>query len=614
MTNADRVAKIRAHTTAGEWETAAAELRLLLSPGLPYLEMARVQRLVDQTAAKVPGRLRRVKIAILSSSTTALWTPLLRSLCWRDHIAAEFYEGLFGAYQQEVLDPASGLHAFAPDIIVLAVNWRDLALPQFNGNAEVAAAPWIELWERIAARLPAHLIMTAFDRPSQEPGGTLAWSQLGGRDRVIQAVNELLLNACKGRAVSLVDTQRLAMETGWSRWADVPLWHKAKQHPGLDALPAFSEAVVAQVRAVLGLTRKVVVCDLDNTLWGGIIGEDGLDSIRIGPGTAEGEAHQALQQYLKDLTTRGILLAVNSKNNLEDALAPFEKHPGMVLRREDFASFQANWTDKASNLKAIAQELSLGSDSFVFLDDNPIEREWVRSCMPEVAVPDPGSNVYGFIPALERGRYCEAITLSAEDRQRANQYRQEAQRKERERSAGSVEEFLASLGMQARAERATPASLDRLTQLCNKTNQFNLTTRRYTKANMEEMAANGWVCGFSLRDSFGDYGVIGCLVALPVAGEPTCWDIDTWLMSCRVLGRQMEQYMFDELVLAATSAGVQELRGRYIPTAKNGLVREHYAKLGFETLATEEGGAAQYRFLVPPQWARRAVFVNQGQQ
>lgn len=598
---------------------AALGLRQLLAPGLGYSELARLQRFAAQTAAKLPPGQRQARIAVISSSTTALWVPLLRTLCFRDGIDAEFYEGPFGNYQQEILDPDSGLYRFNPTIVVLAVHWRDLGWPPFAADPAAAIESQVErwrgLWHTFAARSSAHLIQFAFDRPSVEAGGYLSIARQDGRERMILRLNDQLWSETSGRSVSLLDTPRVALETGLHRWSDAALWHKAKQHPGLDALPALAESALAQFRALLGLTRKVVVCDLDNTLWGGVIGEDGLDGIRLGPGTADGEAHVALQVYLKELAARGILLAVNSKNNLDDALLPFTSHPGMVLRREDFASFEANWTDKASNLRAMAQALSLGTDSFVFLDDNPVEREWVRSRMPEVAVPEPGSPnsiATGLVLALERGRYFESLALSAEDTARASHYQREVGRREKERVAGSMEEFLSGLGMHAAAVPVNDGNLERITQLTNKTNQYNLTTRRYTKAQVEALAYrnDGWLQAFELRDSFGDYGLVGCVFCL--ATGDGIWEVDTWLMSCRVLGRQMELFMMDHLVAAAQSHHVRELWGVYRPTAKNGLTQQHYPNLGFETITTNlEPSETRYRLEVPAQWSPRAVFINQ---
>jgi FkbH-like protein len=378
----------------------------------------------------------------------------------------------------------------------------------------------------------------------------------------------------------------------------------------MDALPALAEAMVSHVRAVLGLSRKVLVTDLDNTLWRGVIGEDGLEGIAIGPGSPEGEAHLALQRYLRELKSKGVVLAVCSKNNPEDARLPFERHTHMALRLDDFAAFRANWEDKVTNLRAMARDLSLGLESFVFLDDNPVEREWVRSQLPEVAVVELGPSPFHFVRDLDRGRYFETLSLSAEDLARAAQYRIEAQRESLRSSAASLDEFLHRLQLQARVEPVSPRNLTRVTQLINKTNQFNLTTRRYTEAQVRALAEDpgAWTGAFHLSDSMGSYGLIGVVFCRPFGGEPA-WEIDTWLMSCRVLGRQMEKFMLDRLLEAAIQKRVPRIVGVYRRTAKNGMVENLYGQLGFQRTAANEI-ETRYELTVPPRLVVTATHVR----
>jgi len=605
---------IRKAGQAGNWEAAARDLRRLLNLQLTYSQLARCARTVSLVAEHAPSQQRQSRIAVLASSTTALLIPVLQALAFRDGIQCEFYEGLYGAYQQEVLDPASGLYAFQPDIVIIGLHWRDLHLPPVTEEPESAVRSRVAevtgLWEALNATARVHIIQYGFDLPAEEPWGYLAAALPGGRERVIHAVNQSLRQQAEAKNVSIIDTQRIAMEVGLARWSDPLMWSKARQHPGPEALPALAEALIAQVRAVCGLSRKVLACDLDNTLWGGVIGEDGLAGIRIGPGTPEGEAHAALQMYLKELAARGILLAVCSKNNPADAELPFREHSGMVLRLDDFAVFIANWSDKATNLRSLSSELSLGIDSFVFLDDNPIERDWIRAQLPQVAVPEPGPSIYGFLAALDRGRYFETLVLSKEDRTRSMQYRGEAQRRQLQSEAQSLDDFLAGLEMQAACQPVSSKNLERVTQLTNKTNQFNLTTRRYTQAQVEELAARTdcWTGVFQLEDKFGDYGLIGVIFCGP--STAAVWEIDTWLMSCRVLGRRMEQFMFDQLVRAAQAAGIHELIGVYRPTAKNPLVAHHYESLGFEPI-NKDSAELRYSFAIPVEpWNEKAGFVR----
>ena len=400
--------------------------------------------------------------------------------------------------------------------------------------------------------------------------------------------------------VSILNMAAVQREVGTKHWEDELHWTRYRQHPATEALPELAEAYISQVRAVLGLSRKVLVTDLDNTLWKGVIGEDGLDGIGIGPGSPEAEAHLHLQRYMLDLKRRGILLAVCSKNNLEDAQLPFQQHPHMALHLEDFAAFRANWEDKATNLRAIARELSLGLDSFVFLDDNPLEREWVRSQLPEVAIVELGSSPFHYLRQLDGGDYFEALSLSGEDLARAGQYRVESQRESMRASSASLDDFLQALQLQASVEAIISKNLARVTQLVNKTNQFNVATRRYTEAQVRALAEDqqGWAGAFQMSDRMGSYGLIGVLCCRP-ASDGVDWEIDTWLMSCRTLGRQMEKFMFDRLVEAAVARGIRRIVGVYFPTAKNGLVKELYDQMGFRRIE-ESSEAVRYEFEVPP--------------
>ncbi len=455
------------------------------------------------------------------------------------------------------------------------------------------------------------MVQHGFDFPAEDPYGYLSQSLPGGRARMIAAINRRLSRSYSPPLMCPFSTRPLpsSASAGSDRWEDAGLWHSFRQHPSTEALPALAEAQQAHLRAVLGLTRKVLVVDLDNTLWKGVIGEDGLQGIQIGPGTAAGEAHQRLQEYLRDLKTRGILLAVCSKNNPEDARLPFEKHEHMVLRLDDFAAFQANWNDKAQNLREIAERLSLGLDSFVFLDDSPLEREWVRSQLPQVAVVELGSSAFHYVRDLDRGKHFFALSLSKEDLARAEQYQAESQREILRSTSQSLDEFLSQLQLEALVVPVSSANLARVTQLANKTNQFNVTTRRYTEAQVERLAAGAgtWAGAFHLSDRMGSYGLIGLIFCVPSAGR---WEIETWLMSCRALGRQMERFMLDRLLEAAVENGVREIIGVYRPTAKNGLVANLYDNLGFSRVPGETSGEVRYSMIVPEIAAITATWIR----
>jgi FkbH-like protein len=609
----DLLAYARALAGCGRYEDVAGQLRLALAQPVRYPFFPRAEKLIAKIAGAGILTVRSCRIAILGSSTTSLLAPVLSALCLRDRVKADIYQGLYGAIQQEALDPDSGLARFRPDIVLVVMHWRDLHLDAVTGSEDEAVGHVVEeqksLWKRLSDSFGCHVVQHAFDFPAEEPFGYLAGSLPGGRTRVIEKINMRMREEAPV-FVSILDVPAVQRQAGTHRWEDAMAWSSFRQHPAADALPELAELQMAHIRAALGLTRKVLVTDLDNTLWKGVIGEDGLNGIGIGPGTPAGEAHQQLQAYLLDLKKRGILLAVCSRNNPEDARLPFEQHPNMLLRMDDFAAFRANWDDKVSNLQAIARDLSLGLDSFVFLDDNPLEREWVRSQLPQVTVVELGSSVFHYVRDLDRGRYFHALSLSAEDLKRADQYRTEAQRENLRASAASLDEFLSSLQLEASVEPITEKNLARVTQLVNKTNQFNVTTRRYTEAQVRARAEHprGWTAAFHMSDRMGSYGLIGVLFCVPGA-ETSEWEIDTWLMSCRTLGRQMEKFMFDRLADAAVEAGIRRITGVYRPTQKNVLVRELFDQLGF-TRVSESPEEIRYVWSVPEVHTPTATHVR----
>ncbi len=357
----------------------------------------------------------------------------------------------------------------------------------------------------------------------------------------------------------------------------------------------------------MGLTKKCLVLDLDNTLWGGVIGDDGLGGIRLGQGDGEGEAFLAFQRYAKALKQRGILLAVCSKNSEHVAKEVFEKHPEMVLRLDDISCFMANWNDKAANLREIARTLNIGLNSLVFADDNPVERSLVRQLAPEVVVPELPVDPADYIQAIAQHRYFQITSLGREDLQRAEYYRTNAHREELLSGSENVEDFLKSLAMVARIAPVDDVSLERTAQLINKSNQFNLTTRRRTAAEVMALAVDPewFTCTVSLRDRFGDNGLISVLLAKREADSLV---IDTWLMSCRVLKRGVERLLHNYLCRWARRHGLHRIRGEYLATVKNGLVKDHYAGLGFSRV-DDSPGRTVWEFVIAGDWTAPATQI-----
>ncbi len=409
--------------------------------------------------------------------------------------------------------------------------------------------------------------------------GTLSW--------LIARIN-LELDALSSSGIVILDAAGLAANVGLANWHDATLWNMAKLPFAQNYVPIYSDYVCRIIAARRGKSRRCLILDLDNTLWGGVIGDDGMEGILIGQGDATGEAHLHVQQVALGLRDRGVVLAVSSKN--EDAIArqPFREHPDMLLKEEHFAVFHANWSDKASNIRAIAETLSLGLDSMVFLDDNPAERLQVRTEIPEVAVPElpPDPALYGRI--LLAAGYFEAVAFSEEDRQRAAFYQQNAQRTAL-LNQSDMEGYLRSLNMEITFAPFDATGRARIVQLINKSNQFNLTTKRYSEPEVKQMEQDPGIFTRQIRlaDTFGDNGMISVVICRML---PEAWMIDTWLMSCRVLGRRVEEAVLQDMTDNATKAGARRLIGTYIPTARNAIVREHYKKLGFVKTAIHDSG------------------------
>ncbi len=346
------------------------------------------------------------------------------------------------------------------------------------------------------------------------------------------------------------------------------------------------------VRALTSGRRKVLVLDLDNTLWGGVVGESGPHGIAVG-GTGEGQAFTAFQKYAKRLKDSGVILAVSSKNNDADAREPFEKNEEMVLKLTDFASFHASWDPKPTRLRLMAMELNLGLDSFVFFDDNPVERERMRAELPEVTVIEAPVDPDLYIRALQESLAFEAVDVNSADAERTAQYQAESSRRASQESAASPEDYLASLGMKAEAQPVNGANLDRVVDLITKTNQFNLTTRRHSRAAVEEMMAESGSVAFavSLADKFGDYGLIAVVLGTKVLGEESLLRLDSWLMSCRAMGRTVEHWTLNHLARLARELGYDAVNGEYVPTAKNVPVQTLLADFGF---VPREGRVGEY--------------------
>jgi FkbH-like protein len=566
--------------------------RRAVSPLLDYSSLLELRRFVLPAKA-ARGSTKALRLAILGGPTTNQLRRLIELFLAGEGIEVEIHEADYGLFRQEILTPGSGLDAFRPEIVFLATSARDVGrVPLIDMDEEAVCrmaaaevADWVRLWETVHGKWNAAVLQNNFEIM---PGGALghyALRHAAARQNYLERLNRLLVQSAPSYVV-FHDLRGLAAEAGARAWFDPRFYLEFKMPCGSECLATYGHSVACLVRAIVGRSKKVVVLDLDNTLWGGEVGDLGPGGIRLGQGSGEGEAFLDFQRYLKELRDRGVLLAVCSKNDEDKAREPFEQRADMILKLSDISCFVANWENKADNLRSIARRLDLKLDSFVFVDDRPAERAVVRRLLPEVAVPDLPADPSGYIQALAMHRYTETVAFTREDLSRAQYYAENARREELASRFSDIRSFLASLGMRMKVEPVNALNIERATQLINKSNQFNLTTRRYTLAQMHEMAAAGdWrTLTFSLRDNLGDNGLIG-VVLLRKAEKSLI--VDTWVMSCRVLQRGVEQFARNELVELARKEGCDRIVGTYIPTAKNALVKDHFASLGFEPLGAE---------------------------
>jgi FkbH-like protein len=554
---------------------------------IDFLETAKLDRVLRKTFAGGPPAIagKPLRLALLGSSTLKHLVPTIRVGALRHGLWLEIFEGEYGQYRQELLHAASSLAEFKPDVVLLALDSHHVGS---SGSADAALDNLLACWQgakkNFGATVIQQTLLPIFPRllgsnEQREPGSPAA---------ILEAVNARLRPAANEHGVHLLAADSYAAQYGVQEWYDPVLWHRSKQEVHPRASHYYGELAGRLLGALRGRSSKCLVLDLDNTLWGGVIGDDGLEGILLGQGSTMGEAFVAFQRYAQQLAHCGVILAVCSKNDEANALSPFEQHPDMVLRRNDIACFAANWQDKAGNLRHIAKSLNIGLDALVFVDDNPFERNLVRQELPEVQVPELPEDPSFYIQTIADAGYFEALAITAEDRERGGQYRANLEREELRASATDMEGYLNGLAMVLDARPFDSIGLARIVQLINKTNQFNLTTRRYTEAEVRSLMSNPRVAAYQFRltDRFGDNGMIAILIgSLDGAGSLV---LDTWLMSCRVLGRQVEEACLNVMVDAARRLGAANLKGEYIPSAKNGMVSDLYPRLGF-TLESGDG-------------------------
>ncbi|MBI3616097.1 MAG: HAD-IIIC family phosphatase [Candidatus Omnitrophica bacterium] len=545
-----------------------------------------------------------LRLAVLRSFTIEPLIEVLKVKLFLEGYRLELFLNEFNQVEQEILDPQSRFYRFSPQVVFLAVRLEELCPALLKGRSRLSPPQLEEMEKEVLSTLSGwiemmirqgipNFLLSNFLVPPAGPQGIFDLQTPAGQIPVIRRLNLKLLSLREPfPQMILFDLELLASGLGKAQFLDPLQYYRMSNPYALSAYPAYGEFLLRHLKALLGHRRKCLVLDLDDTLWGGVLGEEGIQGVKLSD-TYPGNCYKDFQKGLLELHDRGILLAVNSKNNLDEALAMIRTHPEMILREESFSAVRINWKDKAENLLEIAQELNLGLDAFVFMDDSPAECQRIREAFPEVMVAELSKQAHRFRSVLENLGCFEQIALTPEDRSRTDLYRTQGQRQKLASQSGNLEEFYAGLKMCATLYRNDPRHVSRIAQITQKTNQFNLTTRRYTESEILRFMKQGMVYALRLEDRFGDNGIIAAAIVLPkgTSGE---WVIDSFLMSCRVILRTVEDTFLGIIAQEAEEAGKKQLVGIYLPTARNGMVNEFYLKRGFRLRRQEPSGEMEY--------------------
>ena len=563
------------------------------------------------------------KIAVLGGSTTHDIIKVLELFLLNYGIEPVFFESEYAQYWQDVMFNEE-LKEFAPDIIYIHTSNRNIkeypSVAQDSEQIEELLQQTYEnyevMWKKIEQEYHCPIIQNNMEAPFYRLLGNKDASDIHGRIHFINQLNEkFYAYASTHNNFYINDINYLASCYGIDKWSDPLFWHMYKYALCLPAVPTLAHNVANIIKAIYGKNKKSLVLDMDNTLWGGIVGDDGVENLEIGQETSMGQVFSEFQQYIKDHKDIGVMLNVSSKNEEENAIAGLE-HPDSTLRPDDFILIKANWEPKSMNIQSIAKELNILPESLVFVDDNPAEREIVRQQVPGVAIPEIGSPEQ-YIRILDHSGFFEVTSLSEDDRKRNEMYKANVQRHQQEASFTDYSEYLKSLHMTGTIKAFEPMYMARIAQLTNKSNQFNLTTKRYTQSEIEETAAdNNQITLYGkLEDKFGDNGVVSIVIGKIVENNNDYrqLDIDLWLMSCRVLKRDMEFAMMDELAAQCKEKGITQIKGYYYPTAKNAMVKDFYATLGFTKEKEDEIGNTVWYYKIDTVYEKKnhVIKVNE---
>ena len=556
------------------------------------------------------------RVAILGGSTTHDIKDMLELFLLDQGIKPAFFESEYAQYWQDAMFGNPELVLFKPDIIYIHTSNRNITSypepahtpDEIDAMLEQTLTHFTIMWDKLQETYHCPIIQNNFEYPFYRLLGNRDASDIHGRTNFITRLNQKFYEYAQTHEQFYInDINYLSADYGLEKWSDPFYWHMYKYCCCMDAIPRLAFSVSNIIKSLYGKNKKAFALDLDNTLWGGIVGDDGVENLAIGPETPMGQVYTEFQQYLKAHRKLGVLLNVVSKNERENAIAGLN-HPDSVLTPDDFISIKANWEPKSRNLVQMAEELNLLPESFVFVDDNPAERAIIHQQVPDVPAPEIG-RVENYISILGRCGFFEVTNLSKDDLKRNEMYKENAKRAEMQASFTNYEDYLLSLKMTATIRPFESIYMSRIAQLTNKSNQFNLTTKRYTQEEIEAAAADPNMVTLygKLEDCFGDNGVVSVIIA-EECGDAL--DIVLWLMSCRVLKREMEFAMMDELARKAMERGFKKLVGHYYPTAKNAMVKEFYALQGFTKEEEDEMGNTRWEFSLSDMYEKKQHVIQ----
>ena len=535
---------------------------------------------------------KKLRVAFLASSTINGFEETMRVKCFQKGIDCITYVADYNQYNQEILNQDSGLYKFKPDITFLILDtrhilgeyffsWYSVPYDDRQKVIDMKISEIENICDAFTKNSNSNLVVTSLQIPNYSPYGIDDENITVSLKKVIYEINTKLFQYQKKLGkIFIYDFNEFVRKFGDNNIFDYKQFFSGDIKISTEYIPKFVSEFMVYVYAVTGITKKCIVLDLDNTLWGGIIGEDGFDNIKLGDNPV-GRSFVEFQKRLLALNQRGIILAINSKNNFDDAIEVIKKHPNMILRENNFACVKINWDNKVTNLHKIAEELNIGLDSMVFFDDEPINQEYVRESLPGVLVIDLPKDSSQYAQIITEMKEFDILKITEEDTKRSDMYLGQKKRKELENKVGDFNEFLKQMNIEVSVQKANSFSIPRISQLTLKTNQFNLTTKRYQEEEVSKFSSSDdkIVECVQVNDKFGDNGITGTYIIEKKNNEE--WIIDTFLLSCRIMGRGVEEMMMNQIIEKARLSGIKKIKGEFIPTAKNKPAENFYEDLGF---------------------------------